>query len=113
MRNGEASARPLGAGRIRPMADRPSFVALRRVERVDGLQIADSVGESPAGATAGGRALSHKALGCNGLSAGPAELSRFAKKLLDYTTRLCYTPFCGANSECVSADGQNQPGRVE
>jgi hypothetical protein len=32
------------------MADRPSFVALRRVERVDGLQIADSVGETPAGA---------------------------------------------------------------
>jgi hypothetical protein len=39
-------------------------------------------------------------LRCKRLSAGPEELNRVAKKFFDYTTRLWYTSFCGANSEC-------------
>src|SRR5260370_26027339 len=50
---------------------RPSSVALRRVERVEGNE-GDSVGETPTGATGSPKASgrSHKGLGCNRLRAG-------------------------------------------
>jgi hypothetical protein len=58
------------------------------------------------------RPRSHKRLGYKRLNAGPEELSRFAKKFLDCTTRLWYTSSCGAIGPNVgSRSSRTQKGR--